>query len=114
MTYLILVLLTLSLLVGFFLLTSYEASHGIRLFVGPRTRLDQQSARIEFIVEHVDLGAFARDEIRRMAGIVSHAVVHFSLQIVRTVERLLTRLVRNLRPTHVVDMTPRESTRPFV
>ncbi len=114
MPYVIFILTTIVLLTCFFVLTSYEGRRGRRLFAQERTRLDQHVARIEFVAAHVDLGAFARDEIRRTAGIVGHAIVHLSLRVVRTIERLLTRLVRHLRPPHIIDATPRESTRAFV
>jgi len=84
------------------------------VFEKTRTRLDQHVARIEFILTHVDLAAFARDEIRRVVGRLGHDAVHLSLQAVRMAERLLTRLVRHLRTRHEVVITPRESARPFV
>ena len=62
-------------------------------------------------VERVALG---RDETRRIAAMTSHAIVHFSLQAVRAIERLLTRLVRHLRSRHDVDTAPRENVREFV
>ncbi len=114
MTYLIFILITLVLLVGFFALTSYENRRGARAIAPLRARLDQQVERGEFIMANVDLSAFARDEIRRVVGIVGHAMAHLSLQAVRTIERLLTRLVRRLRPSYTVDAMPRESTRAFV
>lgn len=112
--YLIFILVTLALLIGFFLLTEYEARRGARLFAQKRADLDRNVERVEFILAHVDLGAFLRDEVRRIAGRLSHDVAHLSLQSVRAAERLLTRLVRHLRAQHVVDAGPRESARPFV
>jgi len=112
--YLIFVLVTLALLVGFFVLTSSEQRRGQRAFAPERDRLDKNVARIEFIIEHVDFGAFLRDEIRRMAGHLGHAIAHLSLQAIRTTERLLTRLVRHLRTRHAIESTPRETARPFV
>lgn len=114
MAYIIFILLTLALLAGFFFLTQYEERRGHRFFAEARTRLDRQVARVEFILAHVDLGAFLRDEVRRATSLAGHAIVHFSLQIVRAVERLLTRLVRHLRTQHPVETAPRESSRPFV
>ncbi len=112
--YLIFILITLVLLVGFFVLTEYEARRGARFFAQGRARLDQNVERVEFVLAHVDLGAFLRDEIRRLAGRLSHDIAHLSLQSVRAAERLLTRLVRHLRVRHAVDAAPRESTREFV
>jgi hypothetical protein len=112
--YLIFILITLALLAGFFVLTSYEERRGTRLFAPARIRLDERVARIEFILAHVSLGAFARDEIRRAASRIGHDIVNVSLQTVRIVERLLTRLLRYIRTRHAVEVTPRGSARPFV
>jgi len=114
MAYLVFILGTLTLFVGFFALTYYEARRGVRVFATERTRLDAQVARAQFILEHVDLGAFLRDEVRRVAGRIGHDVAHLSLQMVRAIERVLTRLVRYLRSRNEVDLTPHESARPFV
>lgn len=114
MTALILVGIALALLGGFFALTEYETSHGVRFFAERRTALDQHVERIEFILEHVDLGAFLRDEVRNLFGRLSHTVAHLSLQVVRAIERLLTRLVRYLRSKHEVDTAPGENVREFV
>lgn len=114
MVYLSFILVALALLIGFFILTSREMRRGERVFAPERDRLDKSVARIEFILEQVDLGAFLRNEIRRMAGRFGHMVAHLSLQAIRATERLLTRLVRHLRMRHEIDATPRESARPFV
>jgi len=114
MTYLIFIAIACALLGGFFALTDYEARRGTRYFAPQRARLDENVERIEFIWQHVDLGAFIRDEIRRLAGRLSHDIAHLSLQSVRAIERLLTRLVRYLRSKHAVDVGPRENVREFV
>jgi len=114
MTYLILILATLVLLAGFLALTRYEAKRGARFFVPLRTRLDQGIEHIEFILAHVDVGAFLRDEIRGFARRFAHDSVHFSLQVVRAIERFLTGLVRHSRMRQAVDIPPRESARTFV
>jgi len=112
--YLIFILFTFALLVGFFALTQYEERRGTRLFARARTNLDEKVARVEFILDHVDLSAFLRDEIRRAVSRLGHALANLSLQTVRATERLLTRLVRYMRTQHAVDTAPRESSRPFV
>jgi len=114
MAHLIFILVAFALLGGFFALTSYEARRGARLFARARSRLDQGVARMEFVLEHVDLGAFLREEVRRVAARMSHSAANLSLQAVRAVERFLTRLVRYLRSRNTVDAPPRESTRTFV
>jgi hypothetical protein len=112
--YLILVLAALVLLVGFVILIQYEISHGIRFFASERGRFDKNVERIEFIVANVDLSAFVRDEIRHIMTRIGHTVAHFSLQAVRAIERLLTRLVRHLRTQHEDEVAPRETAREFV
>ncbi|MHB8660358.1 MAG: hypothetical protein ACYC75_00240 [Minisyncoccota bacterium] len=114
MTYLIFILVTLALLAGFSLLTWYETERGIRLFAPLRMRLDQRVERVEFVLSHVDLSAFLRDAIRALARRVAHDVAHLSLQAVRAVERLLTRLVRRFRMRQAVTAAPRGNARAFV
>jgi hypothetical protein len=114
MGYLIFIIIASLLLGGFFALTGYEARRGSRYFALERDRLDRNVERVEFIWQHVDLAAFVRDEIRRLAGRLSHDIAHLSLQTVRAVERLLTRLVRYLRSKHAIEVGPRENVREFV
>lgn len=114
MAYLIFILITLALFAGFFALTKYEAERGMRFFAPSRARLDREVERVEFIVAHVDLGAFVYDEVRHFMSRVGHDIVHLSLIVVRAVERLLTRLVRYMRIRHAETAAPRESTRAFV
>ncbi|MSU74761.1 hypothetical protein EXS57_03220 [Candidatus Kaiserbacteria bacterium] len=114
MTFLIFIVIACALLVGFLVLTDYEIRRGARFFAKERTRLDERIDRIEFIMTHVDLAAFVRDEVRHLAAWMSHVIVHLSLQAVRAAERLLTRLIRYLRSKHVVDAAPRENVREFV
>lgn len=111
---LIFVFTTLILLVGFVALTWYETAHGVRFFAPQRASLDQTIGRIEFIVDNVDLVAFLRDEARHFARRIGHDIVHFSLLLVRAVERLLTRLVRHFRSQQAVEEAPREEARAFV
>ncbi len=106
--------LAIALLVGFVALTRYEAKRGMRLCAAKRAALDENIERIAFIVEHVDLAAFARDEARHAMNRFGHAVAHLFLQAVRSTERLLTRLVRHLRTRHEDEAAPRETAREFV
>ncbi|MBU6490974.1 hypothetical protein KGQ25_02365 [Patescibacteria group bacterium] len=115
MAYLVFILAALALFIGFFVLTQYEGRRSVRFFESTRARLDRSVRQIEFVFTHVDLGAFLRAETGRVASRVGHDIAHLSLRTVRTVERLLTRLVRHLRPRHTVDtVPPRESSREFV
>ena len=114
MGHLAFILVSLALLGGFVALIDYEARRGIRVFAAQRDRLDRSVERAEFILRHVDFGAFARDEARRIIERVSHDAAHLSLQAVRAAERLLTRLVRHLRSRRADDAAPRENVRDFV
>ena len=114
MTYLVVLLVPIALLAGFYLLTQREAQQGVRYFASRRDAFDRDVERMEFILENVDLGAFLRDEVRNAANRIGHAIANLSLQAVRATERLLTRVVRYLRVRHEVSAAPRESTREFV
>jgi hypothetical protein len=115
MLYLTFMFIAFLLLGGFIGLTHYETEHQVRFFGARRRELDILVERVQFVFEHVDLGAFIQEEIRRLGTIAGHAIVNLSLQAVRVVERLLTRLVRYLRTTsESMEAAPRESTREFV
>jgi len=112
--YLIFILISIALLIGFFVLTWYENKQGVRYLAPRRERLDKQVGRIEFILAHVDFNAFAREELRRFVTQTGHTIAHLTLQAVRAAERLLTRLVRHLRIHHEVEVKPAGETREFV
>ena len=114
MANLVVLSLAIILLIGFVALTRYEARRGTRLFATKRGAFDASIERIAFIVEHVDLAAFARDEVRHAMNWLGHAIAHLFLQAVRSAERLLTRLVRHLRTRHEDEAAPRETAREFV
>lgn len=114
MAYLIFIFITLVLLGGFFALTWYETERGMRFYAPLRARLDQNVEHVTFILTHVDLAAFLRDEIRHFARRIGHDSVHLSLVVVRATERLLTRLIRYFHTRQAVDVAPRESARAFV
>ncbi|MCX6790084.1 MAG: hypothetical protein NTV60_00985 [Candidatus Kaiserbacteria bacterium] len=114
MIYLVLVVGTLLLLVGFIVLTEYERAHTVRFFAHEREQLDAFVKRIEFIIENVDLAAFMRDEVHHATNSIGHFFAHLSLQAVRAIERLLTRLVRYLRIQNEESTSPRENAREFV
>ena len=114
MAYLIFILVTLALLVGFVALSEYETRRGVRMFARERARLDGQVERAEFILAHVDIAAFLREECRLISQYVAHTVTHVSLTAVRAVERFLTRLVRRFHMEHTIDASPRGNAREFV
>ena len=70
--------------------------------------------RMYFIVEHVDLAAFLKEESVRLAHQAGHDLAHGSLQSVRAVERFLTRIVRHLRAERAGRLEPKEASREFV
>lgn len=96
------------------MLKNYEMRRGIRLYESKRMSLDRTVDRIVFITEHVNLAEFLRDEVRHLAGRIGHDIVHFSLIVVRIIERLLTKLMRRLRNHPEIDTSPRETAREFV
>ena len=114
MMYLIFIFASLVLLCGFFALTRYEAGRHMRSFAPMRIRLDQDAEHAKFILAHVDFGVIVREEAYRIARRITHTVACFSLQAVRTVEHILTRLVRYLRTRYAVDIQPRNNAREFV
>jgi hypothetical protein len=114
MAHLIFLLTSFAILGGFFALVEYEGRRGTRVFASQRERLDTRVRHIEFIFQHVDLAGFLRAEVQALATRVGHDIAHLSLQLVRVLERLLTRVVRYLRSKHMVDEVPRENAREFV
>jgi len=114
MMYLIFIFASLVLLCGFFALTRYEAGRHMRFFAPARARFDHNAEHVKFILTHVDFGVIVREEAYRIAHRITHAVACFSLQAVRTVEHVLTRLVRYLRIRHAADVEPRDNAREFV
>lgn len=108
MTYFIVLAALLAILAAFLGLTAYEARTKRRIFAGARYRLDTRVARLEFIARHVDWGAFSADVARTAFLRAAHDVMHGTLVLVRTVERLLTRAVKNLRETRTVAPVARQ------
>lgn len=101
MEYLIVILGTIFLLVGFLVLTGYEQRRGFRYFETQRKKLDMFARRVSFIFEHVDFASFLRHLVLSTAEIIAHELVRLVLLAVRAFERLLTRAVKYLRLRHV-------------
>jgi len=112
--YLIFIFISIALLSGFFVLTECETKRGVRFLAPQRTRLDEIVDRVMFVVTHVDFNSFVRDITRRLVHYMAHEVAHFSLLVVRAVERFLTRIVQHLRAKRAVDAPAREPAREFV
>ena len=110
---LVFLVLTIVLFSAFLFFARYEASRGQRFFADARGRLDASVLRTEFLLTHVDFESFLRDVIRTLAARITHDVAHLTLLLVRSVERLLTRLVRHLRTEHDINVSS-ETQRPFV
>ena len=114
MTYLLVILVSTALLIGFYGLTVFETSRGVRIARDARTWLDRKMSHVEFVFSHVDLAGFLREEFALLFTRVSHAVAQLSLQGVRFAERMLTRLVRHLRARQAASAAPRTDAREFV
>lgn len=97
MTYLIILLVSLVLFIGFLVLTAFEKKRGLRVAGMLRNKLDVRTSRAAFVVSHVDWGAFLKHLLGTVLERVLHDVAHVVLRIVRTMERLLTRTVKALR-----------------
>lgn len=114
MTSLYLLIGSLLLLASFSVLVAVESWRGVRVFAGRRGAFDGFVSRMFFIVEHVDLAAFLKEESVRLVHQAGHDLAHGSLQSVRAVERFLTRIVRHLRAERAVHLEPKEASREFV
>lgn len=95
-------------------MTAYEARSGARFFAPSRARLDEKVSHLEFILRSIDFGKLIRTEVYRVAVFLGHLIAGLSLQAIRAIERLLTRIVRHLHTHHRVDTVPRESAGAFV
>ncbi len=114
MTSLYLLIGSFLLLASFSALLVVESWRGVRVFSGQRGAFDGFISRMQFIVEHVDLAAFLKEESVRLAHQAGHDLAHGSLQSVRAVERFLTRVVRHLRAERAGHLEPKEASREFV
>lgn len=97
MTHLISILIASALFFGFLLITAYEARRGVRFFAAFRYKFDTRVAHTQFLIEHIDWGAFTAHLTRTSLNTVAHDLAHSMLMIVRSTERNLTRAVGVLR-----------------
>lgn len=113
MGYLIAITVSIGLFGAYFAFVGYEARSGRRAFASVRERFDARVSRAVFIIRHVDWSAFVGESVRTGSQKVVHTVAEGSLYAVRSIERLLTRLVRALRerraPTMERPLTVMES-----
>lgn len=109
MVYLILIATLLAFLAGTLVLFSYEARSGKRILAGTRYKADKKIASFEFVLAHVDWGAFSADVTRTTLLRIAHDITHSTLLAVRATERLLTRFVRSLRSQRTLPAVPHPS-----
>ena len=67
---------TLALLGGYVALTYIEAKSGARVLGRLRAKFDAETTRIDFIIEHVDLAAYAKEEGRAVLERIGHDAAH--------------------------------------
>jgi len=111
MPYLISILLASLLFFGFLLLTWYESRRGTRFFPSSRYRLDAKVARLAFLIDHVDWGAFTAHLTKTSLNTIAHDLAHGTLIAVRAVERFLTRAVYALRRRKEAGVLPSATAR---
>ena len=113
MTYLLLILASIALFAGFFGVTVVEARTGTRYFAPVRAKLDKRVARIAFVIKHVDWLEFFTHLIQSFIERVLHDVAHWTLIVVRFIERELTNVVRYLRDRRPNLLAPKPSRTPI-
>ncbi len=89
--------LSLTLLVGFLLLTRYEGRRGTRIFARARAGLDSRTEEIGRKLASGEAGDALVRNMRLGAERLAHDIAHLVLIAVRFVERTLTQAVRTLR-----------------
>lgn len=97
MSYLLAILISGSILLGFVLILAIERGRGVRFFPITRKRLDARVARLFYIVEHVDWGAFFSHVLKLTIDKIAHDIVHGTLIVIRGIEKYLTKAIRLLR-----------------
>lgn len=108
------ILIALILLVAYLCLLSLESRRSARYLAGYRGRLDALVANASFVASHVDLASFVREESIVLARRAASGAARLALESVRTLERLLARLVRRLHLHTEVARPAGESARHFV
>ncbi len=111
MTYLYFILASIVLFSGFLGLTLAEARTGRRVFAQPRRALDKKVAQAMFLIEHVNWSDFLSHFVQSIAARVVHDIAHWSLLLVRFIERRLTAIVRYMRDRRPNLLAPRPSRR---
>lgn len=92
-----LILAALILCAGYLAILFAERVRGARYLERERARLDRAVVQARFIVRHVDFASFVREELVRLARAAAHQAAAWLLAAVRSLEALLSRIVRRLR-----------------
>jgi len=111
---LVLVGLPIALFAGLLLLTRYEAAHSARFFAARRSAFDLRLTHLQFALTHIDFESFVREQAHILGARIAHDIAHLALLIVRAVERILTRLVKQLRARHGIVAVNTATPRAFV
>jgi hypothetical protein len=109
MFYLLLISIGLFSFLAFMALTLAEARTGVRILGRSRAQLDQQIERASFIVGHVNWSDFLSHLVQSIVARIAHDIAHWSLIVVRFIERQLTRIVRYLRDRRPNVLAPKPS-----
>lgn len=97
MSYLLSTLITGALLMLFFVIVVIERRRGHRYFDTVRRKLDADTSRMFYVLEHVDWPAFFAHITKVSLERIAHDMVHGTLILIRAVEKSLTRAIRVLR-----------------
>ena len=97
MSYLITIGVCAFLLISFIVFLYVERKMGKRFFATQRTRTDRKVARASFMFIHIDWGGFFGHLAKLSLERAAHDIVHGTLVVVRTVERVLTGMIKSLR-----------------
>ncbi len=108
MAYLVFIVITIALTIGWVALLRYESRIGIRYAVLHRANLDAKVERIEFLLAHVDFVSFLREETHHLMNRIGHDIVELTLRVIRAIERFLTSIVRTLRTRQTVATHPQD------
>ncbi len=113
MVYLLSILASIGVFIGFTVLTIFEARQGTRVYAVHREKLDQQVTRATFILKHVNWMSFFSQAFLSFGERIVHDIAQGSLVVVRFIERQLTRVVRSLRYRRPNMLAPKPSRVPL-
>ena len=85
------------LLASYICLVAFETSSGVRVLGTTRSKLDRYVERATFLLRHVDFGSFFSHLFKDIFERVIHDILHVALALVRFIERVLTRGIKEIR-----------------